>query len=239
MIDVDLDALKRAGSVVGATLNDSFVAGITGGLRLYHEHHGAPVAHLRVTMPVSTRHEDDPVGGNRFTLERFTLPAGEADPGTRVRMTGWLCRAAQYEEALPLSDAVAGLLNLLPSGVVGSMLKHVDFVASDVPGVPVPLYLAGALVTGNYAFGPTTGSALNVTLHSYRGTCCIGCNIDTAAVPDPDVLMDCLRRGFDEVLALGGDHPPAVSPLTGGGPDGATDVDEGTEEEVPDLRAVP
>jgi hypothetical protein len=27
--------------------------------------------------------------------------------------------------------------------------------------------------------------------------------IDTTAIPDPDQLLDCLRRGFDEVLALG------------------------------------
>ena len=47
---------------------------------------------------------------------------------------------------LLLSFCIA--VNLLPSGVVGSMLKHVDFVASDVPGVPVRLYLAGAAVTG-------------------------------------------------------------------------------------------
>ena len=114
MIAVDLAALKAAGPAVGSTLNDAFVASVTGGLRRYHELHGAPVTQLRVTMPVSTRREDDPVGGNRFTLERFTLPAGEADPGTRVRMTGWQCRAARYEEALPLSDAVAGVLNLLP-----------------------------------------------------------------------------------------------------------------------------
>ena len=84
-------------------------------------------------MPISLRHEGDPTGGNRITLERFALPVGESDPGVRVRMTGWQCRAARYEEALPLSDAVAGILNLLPSGVIGSMLKHVDFLASNVP----------------------------------------------------------------------------------------------------------
>ncbi len=213
MIEVEVDALKAAGSAAGSTLNDAFVASVTGGLRRYHELHGAPVQELRVTMPVSTRREVDPVGGNRFTLERFTLSVGEADPANRIRTTGWQCRAARYEEALPLSDAVAGVLNLLPSWVIGSMLKHVDFVASDVPGVPVPLYLAGAEVTGTYAFGPTTGAALNVTLLSYRGTCCVGCTIDTAAVPDPEVMMGCLRQGFDEVLALAGAHRPARSPL--------------------------
>ena len=213
LIEVDLAELKAVGSAGGTTLNDAFVASVTGGLRRYHELHGTPVRDLRVTMPISLRRHDDPIGGNRITLERFTIPVGEADPGVRIRLTGWRCRAARYEEAVPLSDAVAGLLNLLPAGVIGSMLKHVDFVASDVPGVSVPLFLAGAPVTGTYAFGPTTGAALNVTLVSYLGICCIGCTIDTAAVPDPDVLVDCLRQGFDEVLALGGSHRPARSPL--------------------------
>ena len=67
--------------------------------------------------------------------------------------------------------------------------------------------------SGYYAFGPTTGAALNVTLVSYRQTCCIGCNIDTAAVPDPEKLMSCLRDGFDEVLRLGGAHHAVSSML--------------------------
>ena len=210
---VDLAELKRSAAGVGGTLNDAFVAGVTGGLRRYHEMHGTPVPELRVTMPISMRHEGDPEGGNRITLERFAVPVGETDAAARVRTTGWRCRAARYEEALPLSDAVAGLLNLLPPGVIGSMLKHVDFLASNVPGPPVPVYLAGAAVTSCYAFGPTTGAALNVTLLSYGGTCCIGCTIDTAAVPDADKLMACLRDGFDEVLAVGGAHQPVTAPL--------------------------
>jgi diacylglycerol O-acyltransferase len=233
MIEVDLDDLKRSGVAVDATLNDAFVTSVTGGLRRYHEHHGTSVKELRMTMPVSMRRDDDPVGGNRITLERFTVPVGDADTGSRLRMTGWRCRAARYEEALPLSDVVAGLLNLLPSGVIGSMLKHVDFVASNVPGAPVPLFLAGAPVTGSYAFGPTTGAALNVTLVSYRRTCCIGCTIDTTAVPDPEVMMDCLRHGFDEVLDLGGGHRPAAIPV----PAMRAPVADGPD--VPLLRAMP
>jgi len=93
------------------------------------------------------------------------------------------------------------------------MLKRVDFLASNVPGVRVPIYLAGAPVTGYCAFGPTTGAAINVTLVSYQGTCFVGCTIDTAAVPDPDKLTACLRDGFDEVLRLGGDHHPVTSLL--------------------------
>ena len=65
------------------------------------------------------------------------------------------------------------------------MLKHVDFVASDVPGFPFPVYLAGAALERYVAFGPTIGTAVNLTLLSYTGACCVGITIDNAAVPDP------------------------------------------------------
>jgi len=214
LFEVDLDDLECAGSVVGGTLDDAFVASVTGGLRRYHELHGAPVENLRVTMPIPLQRDKDPDGDNRIALERFVVPVAGTDPGTRVKTTGWQCRAARYEEALPLSDAVAGLLNLLPSGVIGSMFKHVDFLASNIPGVPAPIYLAGAPVTGYYVFGPTTGTAVNVSLVSYQGTGCVGCTIDTAAVPDPDKLVASLRGGFDEVLGLGGAHHPVRPILT-------------------------
>jgi diacylglycerol O-acyltransferase / wax synthase len=36
----------------------------------------------------------------------------------------------------------------------------------------------------------------------YIDTCCLGINVDTAAIPDYDVFHDVLVDGFDEVLAL-------------------------------------
>jgi diacylglycerol O-acyltransferase len=129
---------------------------------------------------------------------------------------GGLCKAAQLERSLPLTNAIAGPLNLMPSGVVGSMLKHVDFLASDVPGLTFLVYLAGAEVERYSAFGPTTGSSVNLTLVSYNGTCCVGVTIDTAAVPDPDVLVDCLREGFEEVLCLAEHHSRVRVPLRDG-----------------------
>lgn len=213
MIAVDLDDLKHAAGSVGGTLNDAFVASVTGGLRRYHERHGVSVGELRITLPISIRKEGDPAASNRITLARFKVPVGIADPAERVRLTGQQCRVARDERALPLSNTIAGTLNLLPSGVVGSMLKHIDFLASNVPGINVPLYLAGAPVSGYYAFGPTTGSSLNITLLTYCGTCCVGFTIDTAAVPDYDVLIECFREGFEEVLELAGDHHPVEPPL--------------------------
>ena len=54
---------------------------------------------------------------------------------------------------------------------------------------------------------------MNFSLLSYNGTCCIGINVDTAAVADPDRLAECFRAGFEEVLELGGEHTPARRPL--------------------------
>ena len=88
------------------------------------------------------------------------------------------------------------------------MLKHIDLLASNVPGMTIQLYLGGAPVSGYYAFGPTTGSAVNVTLFTYCGTCCVGITVDAAAVPDYDVLMECFREGFEEVLELVADSHP-------------------------------
>ncbi|MFI5042043.1 MAG: WS/DGAT domain-containing protein, partial [Acidimicrobiales bacterium] len=213
ILELGLDDLKRAAGAAGGTVNDGFMAAVTGGLRRYHEHHGAPVEQLRVTLPISIRTAEDPIGGNRITLMRFAVPVADPDPATRVRGMEDACRTAREERSLPLTNAIAGALNLLPQAAVGAMLKHVDFVASDVPGFTFPVHLAGARLERYVAFGPTIGSSVNFTLLSYDGTCCVGINIDAAAVPDHDVLMECLREGFEEVLTLAGSHDPVRLPM--------------------------
>jgi hypothetical protein len=39
-----------------------------------------------------------------------------------------------------------------------------------------------------------------VTLFSYDGSCCIGITVDTTAVPDHELLVECLSEGFAEVI---------------------------------------
>ena len=203
MMEVSLDALKRAAKTVDGTVNDAYLAGIAGGLSQYHKRHGTPVNSLRALMPINLRSEQDANFGNRITLQRLIVPVGEQDPAARMRALHPVARAAREEPSLSVTEAIAGALNTLPVGYVGGILKHVDFVASNVPSAPIPVYLAGSKVTGMFAFGPTIGASVNTTLTSYDGTCDIGINIDTAAVPDPDVLLDCFRKSFAEITALG------------------------------------
>jgi WS/DGAT/MGAT family acyltransferase len=201
-LNVSTTALHRAGAVAGGSLNDAFIAAITGGLRRYHEKHGAVVGDLSVSMPISLRTDGDPVGGNRATLMRFDVPAAVADPAQRISSIHDRTNKMRSEKSLSYTQSIAGVLNLMPRWYIGSVLRNVDFVASDVPGIPIPVFLAGAAVRMQYAFAPTIGAALNVTLLSYVDTCAIGINMDSNAIPDPEVLYDCLVAGFDEVLAL-------------------------------------
>jgi diacylglycerol O-acyltransferase len=213
LLTVGLADLKAGAAAAGGSLNDGFLAAVTGGLRRYHDLHSVAVDELRVTLPISIRKESDPVAGNRITLQRFAVPLLPADPAARIGVIGRRCRAARDERSLPHTDAIAGGLNLLPPSIVGGMLKHVDFLASNVPGFPFPVYLAGAPVSAYVAFGPTIGASLNATLLSYDGTCFVGVTMDEAAVPDGDVLMTCLAEGFDEVLALTGSGAGVGLPL--------------------------
>jgi len=81
---------------------------------------------------------------------------------------------------------------------------NLDLQASNVAGLPWETYIAGAKIERMLPFGPVPGCALMVTLLSYAGTCCIGVNMDGAAVTEPDLLMSCLQDGLDEVLELVG-----------------------------------
>jgi diacylglycerol O-acyltransferase len=210
--DVPLSALKEAGRRAGGTLNDAFLAGVTAGLRRYHERHGAAVDELVVTMPISIRVPGDAEGGNRITLMRLPLPVGLADPVERIRTIHERAGAVRREPSLRLTQNIAGGLNLLPRWYIGAILRHVDFLASNVPGLPVPVWVGGAAVTMQYAFGPTIGAGVNVTLITYQDTCALGINADSGAIPDLPVFHECLVAGFDEVLALGLEDSPTTAP---------------------------
>ncbi|MEW5808229.1 MAG: wax ester/triacylglycerol synthase domain-containing protein [Actinomycetota bacterium] len=202
VLDIPMPQLREAAHRGGGALNDAFVAGVAGGLRRYHERHDVGVSILHLTMPISLRTEDDAPGGNRITLMRFDIPVGESDPAKRIGHIHETTARVRNEKSLPHTQLIAGVLNRVPRWYIGSILRHVDFLCSDVPGIPVPVTLGGASVLKQYAFGPTIGAAVNVTLLTYVDTCALGIDVDSGAIPDLPVFMDCLREGFDEVLAL-------------------------------------
>ncbi len=207
-IAIGMHALKAAGHSVGCTANDAFLAATVDGLRRYHEANGVDLAELHLTMPVNLRGAGDAPGGNHFAPVRFAVPASIDDPGERMQQLGQIAHRWRAEPALASSDAIATVLELLPArvttAVFGAMLKNVDAVVTNVPGIPSAAYLAGSQVTAEYAFAPPTGAALNVSLVSHGDRGCIGIVADTAAVTDHELLTACLVAGFDQVLGLVG-----------------------------------
>lgn len=202
VLEVPFPELRAAAHRCGGALNDAFVAGVAGGLRRYHEKHGVAVGDLHLTMPISLREEGDEMGGNRITLMRFDVPVGEPDPAQRIRQIHERTGKVRDEKSLPYTQWIAGALNMMPRWYIGSILRHVDFLCSDVPGIPIPVFLGGARVVTEYGFGPTIGAAVNVTLLTYVDICALGIDVDTGAIPDYDVFFESLVAGFDEVLEL-------------------------------------
>ncbi len=216
--DVPLTDMLAAAHAADSTLNDAFLASVTDGLRRYHERRGSPVTALRVTMPINLRRPGDTLGNNRFVPARLTIPIDALDATQRMQRIGALSRRWRAEPALPMSNVIAGVLNRLPiamtTSIFGGMLKAIDFVATNIPGLPNRVYLAGAEVVRGYGFAPPSGAAFSVALLSHGDQCCIGINIDTTAVPDAGELVACLREGFDDVLSVG--SPPSSRRATAG-----------------------
>jgi WS/DGAT/MGAT family acyltransferase len=208
MLDVPLDWMRAAGKGAGGSVNDVFLAALTGALRLYHEQAGAIPKELPIGFPVSLRREDDPLGGNRFSGARIAAPVGTADPAERIRLIREQVLEARDEPALDFVSRLSPVLARIPARVVTGMTERVtrsiDLQASNFPGLTRPAYLAGARVTRMYPFGPAPGAAAMVTMLSHEGICCVGITADAAAISDVDWFAACVRAGFDEVLALAG-----------------------------------
>ena len=193
------------------SLNDGLLAAVISGFRRYHEWFNAPLDHLSVGFPISLRNKDDPQGGNRFTGAKFAAPMAETDPAAliaAVRQYVLAARASSGAASDTVTTALAPAVGWLPAPLVGVVSGRLtstnDVQVSSIPGVPYPVYIAGARITHMYPFGPLPGCAAMITLLSHDGDCCIGINSDTLAVTDPGRLADNLRAGLDEVVALRG-----------------------------------
>jgi WS/DGAT/MGAT family acyltransferase len=213
VLEAPLEALKKAGKSSGGTLNDAFMAVVSGGIARYHAAHGVSLDEapaVRVNMPVNLRPKGDTPsasGGNRWVPARFPLPLGPEDATTRIQELHPLLHQARTEPALEISEPIFRLLTSLPrpatSALAAGMMKGTDVAATNVPGPPIPVYVAGAKVVQLVPFAPKGGAAMNVALMSYDGRCEFGVNLDTAAIYDHDVMVRCLQESLAQVVAVG------------------------------------
>ena len=202
LLRVPFDDVRRFAKERGVTVNDVFVAGATGGAGAYHRMVHSPVDELRMAMPVNTR-SDRSVGGNAFGMARLLVPTGE-DPAKRLAATHELLAGARATAGVSFIQNLAGVANVVPAGMLvrfaRTQVASVDFTTSNVRGAPFPVFLGGARVESNHPIGPLTGTAFNLTMLSYDGSLDMGLHIDRVAIEAPDLLAQCIRLAFRELL---------------------------------------
>ncbi len=207
-LDVPFNALRAASKAYGGTLNDAFLAAVLGGMRRYHELHGVEVGSLRVNVPVSLRASGQDASTNAVSIARVELDASERDVAARFAQARQVVSEAREEPMLPFADLAADASRLLPVALIAEAAKSSDATASNVPGLPAPVWVGGASLLRLYPIVPTLGAAANITMLSYaRKHCSVGVSMDDIAIRDPDAFMECLAEGFAEVGAVPEAHP--------------------------------
>jgi WS/DGAT/MGAT family acyltransferase len=213
VLDLPFASVQAAADAVDGTINDVFLAAVGGAVARYHDRAGVALPAMRVTVPINMRRPDDPLAGNHFTPARFELPIAADDPAERAQQAGAAVRGWRAEPAVGLTDALAGVLDLLPTPVVTALfqglLRNVDVDAANVPGIRQPVSIGDARIERLWAFAPPSGAACSVTLLSHVDRCCVALSADTTAVKDPGLLANCLEASWSQVSELAERGTPA------------------------------
>lgn len=207
-IDIEFGDLHRAAKAAGGSINDAYLAGLCGALRLYHEHMGVPIDTLPMAIPVNMRSDNDPAGGNRFAGVNLAAPIGVLEPEKRIKSIRLQMTRKRDERAVNMVGVIAPVLSLLPDTLLEGMAASVvnsDVQASNVPVYAGDTFIAGAKILRQYGLGPLPGVAMMVVLVSRAGYLTVTARYDRAAVTDGEYFARCLQAGFDEVLAVGGE----------------------------------
>jgi hypothetical protein len=203
VLSLDLDQVRSTAHALGGTVNDAFVTIMAAAAGEYHRSLGSPVDELRISMPVSVRHDRE-AGGNAWVPARVLVPTADLSSVDRFAEVSSRLAAVRKEPSLGLAGALAGLVRHLPRPLLLPLALQqvgtVDFACSNVRGAPFDLWIAGAHVESNHPMGPTAGVAFNATVLSYKESLDLGLNVDTGAVSDPELLRSCIEEAAAELL---------------------------------------
>jgi WS/DGAT/MGAT family acyltransferase len=212
-----LEDVKRVKNHFGMTVNDVVMALVTTALRRWLlDHDALPTGPLVAAVPVSVRAEDQRgQNGNQVSVMVAALPTHLHDPVARAEAMGAsMAEAKRRFQAVPAS-LLQDLSTAVPTALSGLAARALFKVAtlpgppfnlfvSNVPGPQLPLYVAGARVTGIYPVSAVTDmtGGLNITLFSYDGHLDFGLIACREMVPDVWNLVGYLQDALAELVAL-------------------------------------
>jgi diacylglycerol O-acyltransferase len=199
----------------GGTVNDVVLATIAGGLRSWLLTRAEPVGasmRLRALVPLSVIDDDaaEPTSlGSQLTPHLLVLPVGESNPVMRLHQVSYALKAHRETGRAVSANRLADLAGFAPSTLhaLGARLagrhapRSYSVLITNAPGPQMPLYASGARMCASYPVLPlVSGHALAIGVTSYDGKVFFGITADRDAVPDLDVLGQCLRESLDELV---------------------------------------
>lgn len=191
-VRTSLDEVKNVARASESKVNDVLLTAMAGGLHALLGSRGeAGVgAVMRVYVPVSLRHgQYAGARGNEIAQMAVPVPVGEPDPMRRLR--------AIAAETRKRKARVRPSVGTLPfTGLAGRIAlklierQRVNVESADLPGPPVPMYLAGMRILELFPLLPLIGRvSLGVGALSYAGQFNLGIVADGDGYPDLDVFV--------------------------------------------------
>ena len=200
-----LDLAKQIAHAHDAKVNDVVLTAVAEGLRELLRGRGESVEGLalRAMVPVSL-HQEQPgqARGNLDGMIVVPLAVGEPDP---VRLLHLVAAetAERKNKAHPqaMSTGIFRFTAVRRAVVrLSSRQRRFTLLVTNVPGPPVPLYLAGAPLLEVFPVVPLVGNqTLNVAVLSYAGQLNLTAVADGDACPDVDVFAQGVRSALDKL----------------------------------------
>ncbi len=199
----------------GGTVNDVILATIAGALRSWLLTRAEPVSastRLRALVPLSVTDDEfaEPTSlGSQVTPHLLMMPVGESNPVMRLHQVSYALKAHQETGRAVSATKLADIAGFAPTTfhVLGARVaashpaRSYTVLITNVPGPQFPLYAAGARMQASYPVLPLApGHSLAVGVTSYDGSVFYGISADRDAVPDVDVLAQCLVESIDELV---------------------------------------
>jgi WS/DGAT/MGAT family acyltransferase len=220
MVGTDLEDYRKVRSRLtlgryadDVTINDVVLATISGALRTWLLTRGEVVHNattVRAMVPVSVYDTDDATRlGNRVTACFVDLPVGEPRALMRLHQIAFAMRQQMEGGQAVGAESLAGLagfasptLHSLGARLGMAMSRRLfNVIITNVPGPQQPLYAGDALMLSTYPVMPLARwQAVSIGLTSYDGGVYYGLNGDRAAMPDLDVLGQCLVDSLAELV---------------------------------------
>jgi len=204
LISSRLDLAKQIAHAHNAKVNDVVLAAVAGGLRELLCSRGENVEELalRAMVPVSLHREQfGQASGNQDGSMVVPLPVGEPDHVRRLRLIA-AETAQRKNKAHPQMGS--GIFRFAVAQRVFLRLfarqRLMNVTVTNVPGPPVPLYLAGAPLLELF---PVVSLVANFTLVvavlSYAGQLNITAVADRDGCPDVEVFALGVRNALDQL----------------------------------------